>query len=199
MNVFLETIRNRRTIRRYTSEPVPREKIDAILNTAVWAASAHNRQPWRFCVIQTDAVKEQLASAMGTRLQRDLQADGVAEAIIQADVTRSYARITGAQVLILVCVSLVDMDIYPDPRRSHNEYIMAVQSVAMAGQNLLLASHAEGLGACWMCAPLFVPDVLKTTLDLPEDWQPQGLVTLGYPAEVKEKTRHPVERSILWR
>jgi len=37
------------------------------------------------------------------------------------------------------------------------ERIMATQSVALAVQNLLLAAHDRGLGACWMCAPLFCP------------------------------------------
>jgi nitroreductase len=58
---------------------------------------------------------------------------------------------------------------------------MAVQSTAMAGQNLLLAAAAEGLAACWMCAPLFCEADVKRTLSLPADWQVQGLVTLGYP------------------
>jgi F420 biosynthesis protein FbiB-like protein len=73
------------------------------------------------------------------------------------------------------------MDYYPDARRQAAERLMAVQSVAMAVQNLLLAAHAEGLGACWMCAPLFCPDAVRSALSLPEDWEPQALVTLGYP------------------
>ncbi|MEZ4580208.1 MAG: nitroreductase family protein [Caldilineaceae bacterium] len=44
-------------------------------------------------------------------------------------------------------------------------------------QNLLLAAHAHGLGACWMCAPLFVPDLVRTVLDLPPAWEPQALIT----------------------
>jgi coenzyme F420-0:L-glutamate ligase / coenzyme F420-1:gamma-L-glutamate ligase len=135
---------------------------------------------------------------MGARLRRDLQADGVADDVIAADTGRSYARITGAAALIVVCLSMIDMDTYPDERRQHNEFLMAAQSTAMAGQNLLLAAHALGLGACWMCAPLFAPDVVRTTLALPDDWQPQGMVTLGYAAETKTKTRHALEKSVLW-
>ena len=51
---------------------------------------------------------------------------------------------------------------------------MAVQSTAMAVQNMLLLAHAEGLAACWMCAPLFCPDTVRAALDLPADWQPQA-------------------------
>ena len=94
---------------------------------------------------------------------------------------------------------MAEMDVYSDEKRSYNERVMAVQSTAMAGQNLLLAAHEVGLGACWMCAPLFCPDVVQQTLDLPDDWQPQGIIAMGYPAQEREKTREPLETRILWR
>ncbi len=77
--------------------------------------------------------------------------------------------------------------------------VMAAQSTAMAGQNILLAAHALGLGACWLCAPIFCPQTVRRTLDLPDDWQPQGLITAGYPAEKKEKTRYPLGTRVLYR
>lgn len=196
---ILHTIMSRRSIRRYRTDPVPRELVETLLTAAIWAPSAHNRQPWRFCVVDQPDTKERLAQEMGARLRRDLEADGVPEDVIAADTGRSYARITSAPVLIVLCLSMSDMDIYPDARRAHNETLMAVQSTAMAAQNLLLAAHDLGLGACWMCAPLFCPDTAKSALDLPEDWQPQALITLGYPAESREKKRHPLEKSVLWR
>jgi F420 biosynthesis protein FbiB-like protein len=190
---------NRRSLRRYRAEPVPRAVILDLLNSAVWAPSAHNRQPWRFAVTDSAARKHALASAMGDRLRRDLTADGAPPDVIEADAARSYERITGAPVVIALCLTMADMDAYPDARRAQHEWTMAVQSTAMAGQNLLLAAHAHGLGACWMCAPLFCPDVVRNTLELPDSWQPQGLVTLGYPAQERRRTRRPVEESVLWR
>ncbi|RMF79465.1 MAG: nitroreductase family protein [Chloroflexi bacterium] len=195
----LEAIFNRRSIRRYRGEHVPREMIEEILQAAIRAPSAHNRQPWRFVVIESQHEKEQLAQAMGTRLRHDLEADNVPQDVIDKDVSRSYSRITAAPVLIILCLSMIDMDVYPDERRNRNEYLMAVQSTAMAGQNLLLAAHATGLASCWMCAPLFVPDLVRERLALPEDWQPQALITLGYPAENRSKPRHNLERSVIWR
>ncbi|MBL8133888.1 MAG: nitroreductase family protein [Anaerolineae bacterium] len=195
----LQTIFARRSIRQYTDQPVPRPLIEQVLTAAVWAASSHNRQPWRFAVVTDAAIKQRLAEAMGAQLRRDLAADGVDEAVIARDAERSYARITGAPAVIMVCLTMRDMDTYADQRRSLLEQHMAVQSTAMAGMNLLLAAHDVGLGACWMCAPLFCSDVARAVLELPEDWQPQGLVTLGYPAEIREKTRRPLEESVLWR
>jgi F420 biosynthesis protein FbiB-like protein len=194
-----DVIFSRRSIRRYRPESVPHQIIEDLLQAAIWSPSAHNRQPWRFAVVESQAQKQQLAQAMGARLRRDLAVDGVPTEVIEADAGRSYSRITNSPVLIVLCLSMVDMDVYADERRNHQEYIMAVQSVAMAGQNILLAAHDVGLGACWMCAPLFCPDVVIDALSLPDDWQPQALLTVGYPAETREKTRKTLETSVTWR
>jgi len=195
---LLALIRSRRSIRRYRPEPVPEKVMGELLQAATYAPSAHNRQPWRFVVITSEALKHRLAAAMGARLRTDLQADGVSPERIAQDTVRSYQRISTAPGLIVVCLTLTEMDSYPDTRRQHHEWTMAVQSVAMAGQNLLLAAHAHGLGGCWLCAPLFCPDIVRETLALPTDWQPQGLITLGYPAESKTKERAPLESRVLW-
>ncbi len=189
-------IRTRRAIRRYQDRPVPRELLERLFESAMWAPSAHNRQPWRFVVLTTPYDKTRLAKAMGERLRRDRMADGDPPEVIEKDVARSYARITGAPVVVCVFLSMDDMDRYPDQRRSRAEETMAVQSVAMAAQNLWLLAHAEGLGACWLCAPLFVADMVREILDLPADWQAQGLLTLGWPAEEKIKTRRPWSESV---
>ncbi len=199
MQSVIETIQSRRSLRRYKPQPVPQTTIEQVLTAAAWAPSAHNRQPWRFTVIQTEPVKATLAEAMGARLRADLEADHVPQTVIEKDVGRSYERITLAPVLILLALTMADMDDYNDERRRYNEHTMAIQSTAMAGQNLLLAAHDAGLGACWMCAPLFCPDVVRTALNLPADWDPQSLITKGYPAQERLRTRHPLEKSVLWR
>lgn len=194
-----EAVFGRRSLRRYLPQPVPRALVSELLLAAVYAPSAHNRQPWRFAVTDSPERRIGLASAMGARLRTDLTADGVAAEIIESDVSRSYDRITSAPVIVALCLSMADMDTYPDTVRSHHEWTMAVQSTAMAGQNLLLMAHGYGLGACWMCAPLFCPGVVREALGLPDDWQPQGLITLGYPAQERSSSRKPLEESVLWR
>lgn len=176
-------LHGRRSIRRYRPQIPPDSVIARLLDSAAMAPSAHNRQPWRYVVIIDTALKARLARAMGARLAADRRRDGDAGVDIQADVERSYRRITGAPVVIVVALTLAEMDRYRDEKRSRAEYLMAVQSTAMATQNLLLAAHAEGLGACWMCAALFCPADVQQALAIPQDWEPQGLLTLGYPAQ----------------
>ena len=199
VDALLESMKQRRSIRRYEPTPVAREVVMRLLEAATWAPSAHNRQPWRFCVVDAAEHIETLAQAMGARLRSDLKRDGMATELIEKDAARSYARITGAPVIVILSLTMADMDDYADERRSQSEHLMAAQSTAMAGQNLLLAADQAGLGACWMCAPLFCPDVVRSALDLPEDWQPQGLVTIGYPAQERTSPRNPLEESVIWR
>jgi len=196
-----DLIRSRRSIRRYTDQLVSTDTIERLLTAATWAPSAHNRQPWRFAVANVaDSAKAALAKAMGDRLRADRLADGDPAEAVEADVARSRARITSAPVVIAVCLSMADMDHYPDSRRNEAERVMTIQSVAMAVQNFLLAAHAEGLGACWMCAPLFCPEAVQNALNLPNDWEPQALFTLGYPAgDGKPAMRKSLDAVLLWR
>ncbi len=170
-------------MRRFTDRGVSDDIIRRIFIAAGRAPSAHNRQPWRFRLVKTSAEKQGLAAAMGERLEADRNRDGDDPAVIARDVACSAGRITGAPLVVVVSLTLCEMDHYPDERRAAAELTMAIQGTAMATQTLLLAAHAEGLGACWMCAPLFCPDTVRTALDLPDDWQPQGLVLMGRPAE----------------
>jgi len=191
--------RGRRSIRRYRPVPVPRDVLERVLAAATRAPSAHNRQPWRFVILESRARKEDLARAMGARLRADRRADGDPDDVIERDVARSFARITGAPAVIAVALTLAEMDSYPDPRRAAAEHLMAVQGTAAAIQNLLLAAHAEGLGAAWMCAPLFCPETVTEALALPADWQPQALITLGFPADAgRERPRRPLDDVTHW-
>jgi coenzyme F420-0:L-glutamate ligase / coenzyme F420-1:gamma-L-glutamate ligase len=172
----------RRTVRFYTDARVPRDLVQVLLEAAAQAPSAHNAQPTRFVVIESDAVKRRLAERMARRWRRDLEALGTKEAAIQVEIRFSLKRFGEAPLLILAGYTMDGMDVYPDAGRRAAERVMAAQSAAAAVQNLLLAAAAHGLGACWCCAPLFCPGLVRRTLRLPPAFAPQALLTLGYPA-----------------
>jgi F420 biosynthesis protein FbiB-like protein len=193
-------IGHRLSIRRYRPSGIDRDVVERLLTAASRAPSAHNKQPWRFVVLDTVESRHTLAQAMGSKLRQDRAADGDAPELIEADVDRSYQRITQAPVAIVLCVDMQDMQHYPDQKRNDAEYLMAVQSTAMAAQNLMLAARAEGLGTCVMCAPLFCPDVVIESLRLPSHWQAQMLITIGEPAAAgKERPRLPLDHITQWR
>lgn len=118
---------------------------------------------------------------MALEFQRDLEADALSPDDVEKKVTRSRERIISAPVVIILSVDMTDMDTYPDTRRKKAEYIMATQSAANAGMQLLLAAHAEGLGSVWVCSPLFAQEAVWVALDLPKSWEPQAMYFLGYP------------------
>jgi len=174
-------LRTRRSIRRFKPDLVPDSVIKNILTTALSAPSAHNRQPWRFAVVTDPSVKRELAEAMSLEFQRDLETDGLPHEEIQKRVARSRERIVSAPVVIILNLDMSEMDVYPDRKRRQAEFRMAMQSVANAGMQILLAAHAEGLGAVWVCSPLFVQETIQNLLALPETWEPQAMFFIGYP------------------
>lgn len=172
----------RRTVRFYKDMPVPPSLVRIVLEAAAHAPSAHNAQPTRFVVIDSQDVKRRLAEQMARRWRRDLEQLGTPEAAIRVELRFSLKRFGQAPVLILVGYTMEEMDVYPDRGRRSAEHVMAMQSAAAAVQNLLLAAAANGLGACWCCAPLFCAGIVRRTLRLPRSFTPQALLTLGYPA-----------------
>lgn len=184
-------------MRSFQSKPVERQVLERILLSAIRAPSAHNRQPWRFVVLDRPQARQTLVEAMEPAFQRDLERDGLPPNEIARQLERSRQRISGSPAPILLCMDVTVMDRYPDENRQRVERQMAVQSVALAGGTLLLAAHAEGLGGVWMCAPAFVPEIVQQALFLPESWEPQALLLLGYPdAPPKERSRRPLEEVV---
>ncbi len=176
----LSLLKSRRSVRSFLPKAIPADHLEQILTAATWAPSAHNRQPWRFAVLTGEEAKMKLAQQMGAAFRQDLLTDGVESRVIERRVKRSVERICSAAAAILVCLERDVLDQYPDPARQSAEYLMGAQSIAMAGQNLLLAAHALGIGGLWMCAPLFAGEAVRSAFDLPQSWDPMGLVLLGY-------------------
>lgn len=197
---FHQLAHARKSIRQFEDRAVPLELVRRVLATACRAPSAHNRQPWRFVVLTDRAVRAQLVEAMSAQFRADLEADGLPPETVDSLVERGRRRLLDPPLAILLCLTTEDMDVYPDDKRRTAERMMAVQSTALAGGHLLLAAQAEGLGACWVCAPLFVPDLVRRELDLPPAWEAQGVLIMGYPAEpVRDRSRRPVDEVTIWR
>lgn len=171
-------LRTRRSIRRFKTDPVSAEAIERILTTAVCAPSAHDLQPWRFCVVTTLVVKARLGQALTSAMRADMLSSGASESDIEKRVASSLRRMDEAPVIILLCrdVTAVRVD-------TPEEAIMGIQSVAAAGMQLILAAHAEGLGANWICWPLYAQKETRVSLELPETWEPQAMVIVGYADE----------------
>ncbi len=80
---FGRLVQGRRSIRRYQARPIDPLLLETLLDAAIWAPSAHNRQPWRFCVVTSDAAKQALSARMAEHWRADLGGDGADPAFIE--------------------------------------------------------------------------------------------------------------------
>jgi len=194
MNHIMDSIKERRSIRKYSSRKVSTDIIRQVLEAARWAPSAHNAQPWRFIVLTDASLKRELSKAMADVWIADMIKDGIPSEARESMSKASVERFTHSPVLIVACLTMKDMIKYADELRQKSERDLAVQSLGAAVQNLLLAAHAKGLGACWFCAPIFCKETMRKILKIPDDIEPQALITLGYPAEKPHApSRKPLE------
>ena len=164
MELF-EAIRGRRSVRRFQEKDVPQELITQLIDAARWAPSAGNLQPWEFVVVRDPELKKALARAALNQM-----------------------FIAQAPVVIVVCADEIRSGSVYGPRGST---LYCIQDTAAATQNLLLAAHALGLGACWVGA--FSEDEVRRVLGIPLGVRPVAIVPVGYPAE---RPRPPRRREL---
>ena len=181
MSNLLDVLSERRSVRKYQARPVPEELVKKVLEAAGWAPSAHNAQPWRFIVLADPQMKRGLAEAMAKAWTADATKEGV---FIEPEKFKlRIERFADAPILVLACFCMEGMERLLDIEKQRLERDLASQSLAASLQNVLLAAHSLGLGACWFCAPSFCKQTVRETLEIPKEVEPEALVTLGYPAE----------------
>jgi coenzyme F420-0:L-glutamate ligase/coenzyme F420-1:gamma-L-glutamate ligase len=174
-------LEDRRSIRTFLPEPVPRVDLDALVTAACIAPAPHHSRPWRWVVLDGESGRRDLAVAMGRHWRVDLGSDGVATARIDELVDASIARLSAAPAALLGCLTWDGLDRYPDETRRRAEFGMALLSLGAAVENLMLAATDRGYASCWVAAPIFCPETARDALALPHDWLPHALVLVGRP------------------
>jgi coenzyme F420-0:L-glutamate ligase / coenzyme F420-1:gamma-L-glutamate ligase len=177
-----EWLVTRRSVRSFTGKSIDKSIIKKIIEIGVHAPNAHNRQPWRFVVLSSEEKRKQLAESMEGSFRNALIQEGQSVKAAAEKIKKSKSRLVSAGVAILVCYDSDEMDQHTDMVRNQGELIIGMQSVAMAGNQILLAAHSMGLGGVWVCSPLFAQNEVISSFDLASSWYPQGLILLGHPA-----------------
>jgi len=178
-----DAIKTRRSIRKFKPDAVPRENVEKILELATWAPSAMNQQNWKFVVIKGEQVEKlrQISSeAFKSHVEKDLEKVFAKYPQIIKATGRFFDDLGGAPVVICVYRKETVEGLIPD-----------VESVAAATQNLVLAAHSFGLGACWMTGILPLADKINEITG-EKELSLQAIVALGYPdTEPKPPPRKP--------
>lgn len=183
MNEYHEFLRTRHSIRRFAPDPVPATVLDRILTSTTFAPSAHNLQPWRFVHVESTEAKERLGKALTEKMRGDMEAENADPAQTLKRIETSLRRIAEAPVILLLCRD--ETAVRKDDSEEHH---MGVQSTALAGLQLMLAAHAEGLGANWICWALYAQQATQSALSLPKNWLPEAIFFIGYPDDLPNES-----------
>jgi coenzyme F420-0:L-glutamate ligase/coenzyme F420-1:gamma-L-glutamate ligase len=171
----------RRTVREFTTAPVPAEAVRRAVAAAVTAPAPHHSQPWRFAVLESPQARTRLLDHMLAAWQADLARDGFTAEQISRRVRRGDV-LRRAPLLIVPCLVSDAAHRYPDERRNRAERTMFLVSMGAAVENLLVSLAVDGLGSCWVSSTLFCREAAAVALGLSPEWEPMGTVGVGYPA-----------------
>lgn len=155
LNMAIENIMTRKSVRSYTGQPVGDEQIDILMRAAMSAPSAMDRRPWKFVVVTERASLDTLAQKL------------------------PYAKMAlNAPAAIVVCGDMTKAGMVGDEP-------YWIQDCSAASENLLLAANAIGLGAVWTGVYPYQDrmDAVRNVLELPEHIVPLNFIPIGYPSE----------------
>ena len=178
-----EAVTGRRTVRRFTDEPVDSGAVRRAVAAAATAPAPHHTTPWRFVLLESPEVRTRLLDAMLAAWNQDLrELDGWSEERVATRVRRGDV-LRNAPYLVVPCLVMDGSHDYPDARRAAAEREMFVVALGAAVQNLLVTLSGEGLGSAWVSSTMFCRDTVREVLELPPGWDPMGAVAIGRPAE----------------
>lgn len=177
-----EAVPARRSVRRFSDEPVDSEALAEAVADALTAPAPHHSTPIRFVRV-TGQARVRMLDALREDWERDLRADGHTGEILARRLGRGDILRNCPELIVPFVDDASGAHDYPDERRAACEETMFTVAGGAAVQSLLVALAARGLGSCWIGSTIFAADTTRRALDLPETWRPLGAVAVGVPAE----------------
>jgi nitroreductase len=174
---MIESIQHRRSIRKYTSNPIDPDKLQSVLEAGRLAPSGNNKQPWTFIVVQSE---QQRQAVMEVSHNQVWMMTAPAFIVAVADMA---ARVE------------TEPGLYLDENSPQWELKRAIRDTAIAIENMLLEADAQGLGTCWV--GFFVQSEIRPVLGIPDDKFVVAVIPIGYPAEQPSaRTRKPLSEIV---
>ena len=164
-----DAIRGRWATRGYTLAPVTRPVILELIEAAVSAPSAMNEQPWDFCVVEDNALRDDIsrrAAAYAFGQRPDLNLESLHAGALN---TPRFNIFYHAPILVVI---------------SARTGRWTTENASLAAENLMLAAHDRGLGSCWigLAQPWLQTAEGRAAIGCPEGFTPVAPIILGHPA-----------------
>lgn len=194
---FYELLNQRRSVRKFSPDPIPLDVVRKAIHTAGTAPSGAHKQPWRFALVTDPTVKKRIRDAAeaeeektyGGRMSEEWRE---ALAPIGTDANKPYLEIVPAIIVMI----RIDYDLREDGSRSKNYYVQ--ESCGIALGMLIAALHHAGLATLTHTpSPM---NFLTKILDRPKNEKAYMLLPVGYPApdcEVPDFSRKPLDEILL--
>jgi nitroreductase len=180
---LLDIIRQRRSIRRYRTQPVPQDLIEQMVEAASWAPSASNQQDWYFSIVTSEQTKKAMAEAVHSRWEEIFAAHQGSGLMAELrSYSTAFVSFASAPVVIVVSALRANSVLRSLLGDTAAQTAGSSVSAAMAAQNLMLAAHTLGLGTCCMTGALAAGPEIAKLLGLRRR-EIVCLVTVGYPDE----------------
>lgn len=193
-----EAVQQRRSIRKFRPDPVPREILHAILEEARWAPSAINTQPWEVALVGGEALKKIVRAtyeevrkggiprpdfdipyfrkAVYTRRMRE-NAKGLFGDALRID--RYDLEKRGAFYLTMLHYFDAPQVIYLCVDKSLSW--ISIFDCGCFAQNLCLLAVSKGLGTCIQQSGVHFPDIIRKYVPIPEEKRILLNISIGYP------------------
>ncbi len=165
-----EAIDQRRSVRKYTTDTVEKEKLEHLILNASKAPSAMNLQPWAFAVIENQSLLNAYSIEIKKSLIAKMDAETTPLAKYRALMEKeSFQLFHHAPALIIIYAKKPSLHPHED--------------CALAAQNLMLTAADLGLGSCWIGFSLyhFNRSEIKKALQIPEEYEAIAPIVVGYP------------------
>ena len=186
---MIQAIETRQSMGRVKADPVPRELVERILQSAVHAPNHRLTEPWRFHVF-TGKGRGELARARAEIARLQAEAEGEDEEMAAGRISRERKKAFRSPVVIAV-ISRAGRD-EVETRENYAACSAAVQ-------NMLLTAHSLGLGAIWRTGPVAYHDHMRSFFGLGEGDAIVAYLYLGYPdMGERPRRREAVAEKTVW-
>jgi nitroreductase len=182
-------ISTRQSVGRVKQDPVPKELIERVLESAVHAPNHKITEPWRFHVF-TGKGRGELARARAQTARLQAEAEGEEDEMAAGRISRERKKAFRAPVVIAVI---------SEAGRDGVETLENYAACAAAVQNMQLTAHSLGLGVIWRTGPVAYHEHMREFFGLGDGDRIVAYLYVGYPdMGERPRRRKPVNEKTTW-